>query len=179
MNIKKTYILFLFVIHEDQDKFVTSIAEEVSMLAMSSDVRYYYGSQSAIFTFTSMESFENLSEFFSIVFNEDGLTYIFLPLDKNKMSSGFSEEVGEHLFGALPSVITPIDISKLNKIKEEIENFANEDDDDNEYDNELIKLRKKSYTPSVNDILDKIAESGIKSLTSTEKTILDNYAKQL
>lgn len=179
METKKTYILFVFAVHEDQDKFVSIIGEEISMLAMTPDVRYYYGSHSAVFTFSSEESFENLSEFFSIVFTEDGFTYFFLPLDKNKMSSGFGEEVDKHLFGSIPLVKTPTDISKLNKIKEELEIYANEEDEDEEEDDILSKLKKQPHIPSVNDILDKITDKGMKSLTKTEKSILDNYSKQL
>ena len=68
-------------------------------------------------------------------------------------------------------------ISKINRINEMFEDLIHEDFD--EEDDEIEKLRSKSYEPSVNDILDKIRDVGIKSLTKQEKTILDNYAKQL
>lgn len=177
MKTKNTYILFVFVIDEDQDKFVTMLGEEISMLAMSTDVRYYYGPQSAVYVFTSGESFKNLSEFIKIMFEEEKIPFMLLPLDKENMTSGFGEEVDKHLFGNSPLVIKPTNISKINKINEMFEDLIQENFD--EEDNEIEKLRSKPYEPSVNDILDKIKDNGIKSLTKKEKTILDNYSKQL
>jgi len=34
MKTKNTYILFVFAVDEDQDKFVTTLGEEISMLAL-------------------------------------------------------------------------------------------------------------------------------------------------
>lgn len=177
MENRFTYILFVFAVHDDPDTFVGTIAEEISMVAMSPDVRYFYGPQSAVFTFSSQETFTNMSEILSIMFGQEKLTYMFLPLDKNKMSSGFGENVDKHLFGSTPLVIRPTNISQIKKINEMFEDLINEDFD--EEDNEIEKLKSKPYEPSVNDILDKIRDNGIKSLTKKEKSILDNYAKQL
>lgn len=177
MENRFTYILFVFAVHDDPDTFVGTIAEEISMVAMSPDVRYFYGPQSAVFTFSSQETFTNMSEILSIMFGQEKLTYMFLPLDKNKMSSGFGENVDKHLFGSTPLVIRPTNISQIKKINEMFEDLINEDFD--EEDNEIEKLKSKPYEPSVNDILDKIRDTGIKSLTKKEKSILDNYAKQL
>ena len=177
MKTKNTYILFVFAVDEDQDKFVTTLGEEISMLALSTDVRYYYGPQSAVYVFTSDEKFKKLSEFIKIMFEVENIPFMLLPLDKENMASGFGKEVDKHLFGNTPLVIKPTNISKINRINEMFEDLIHEDFD--EEDDEIEKLRSKSYEPSVNDILDKIRDVGIKSLTKQEKTILDNYAKQL
>lgn len=180
MENRFTYILFVFAVHDDPDSFVGTIAEEISMIAMSPDVRYFYGPQSAVFTFSSQETFHNMSEILSIMFGQEKLTYMFLPLDKNKMSSGFGENVDKHLFGSTPLVVIPTNISQINKINEMIEKLKDEDfEDEDEDDDEILKLKCQPQEPSVNDILDKIKDKGIKSLTNKEKTILDNYAKQL
>jgi hypothetical protein len=52
-------------------------------------------------------------------------------------------------------------------------------DDDDFEENEIEKLKSKPYVPSVNEILDKIGQYGVKSLSNEEKSILDNYSKQL
>ena len=50
---------------------------------------------------------------------------------------------------------------------------------EDDYDNEIMKIKSKPYVPSVNDILEKISITGMKSITIEEMTILDNYSKQL
>lgn len=45
-------------------------------------------------------------------------------------------------------------------------------------DNAFLRDKKQEkIEPTVDEILDKIAEKGIKSLTESEKNILDNYGK--
>ena len=102
MKNKNTYILFLFAMNDDQDEFVKMMANELSIVTSSSDVRYYYGPQSSVFVFTSNETFNDLSEIITITFEVDELTYMFLPLDKNNMVSGFGDTVDKHLFGEKP-----------------------------------------------------------------------------
>jgi hypothetical protein len=68
-------------------------------------------------------------------------------------------------------IINP-NIDELNK---ELMEFCDDEDDDDL----LVKLRNKTIDPSIDEILDKIGETGMKSLTTKEKTILDNYSKQL
>lgn len=180
MKSKNTYILFLFAMNEDQDQFVTMMGNELSMVAASSDVRYYYGPQSSVFVFTSYETFKDLSEMITIMFEVDELTYMFLPLDKNNMTSGFGDTVDSHLFGEKPLTSESTNITKaFNAFKEDFDEFAQMCEDD--YEDEIVKLKRKSkpYVPSVNEILDKIKNHGISSITIEEKTILDNYSKQL
>lgn len=177
MKTKYTYILFVFATHDDPDSFVSIIGEEISLISMSPDVRYFYGPQASVFTFSSESKFEDLSEFFKIMLGDDKLSFIFLPLDKDKMCSGFGEDVDKHLFGLTPLAIIPTNITKINKIREELENLESEDEYDD--DDEIERIRTRGNEPSVNDILDKIRIMGIKALTNQEKNILDNYSKQL
>ena len=178
MKNKNTYILFLFAMNEDQDQFVKMMGNELSIVAASPDVRYYYGPQSSVFVFTSNESFKELSEIISIMFEVAELTYMFLPLDRNNMSSGFGDTVDKHLFGDKPLTNESTNISNAFKaFKEDFNEFAQMCEDD--YDNEIVKLKSKPYVPSVNEILEKISNSGMNSISIEEKTILDNYSKQL
>jgi len=177
MNDKKTYILFVFAIHDDPDTFVEALGSEISLVTMSPDVRYYYGPQASVYTFSSFSSFNDLNSILKVLLNDLGITYMFLPLDKSKFGSGFDEDVNTHLFGIKPLSLKPINVSKLDEIRKELEDMLTDDDDFEE--NEIEKLKSKPYTPSVNEILDKIGQYGVKSLSKEEKTILDNYSKQL
>ena len=175
MKTKNTYILFLFVATENQDELVTMISEEISMVAMSPDVRYYYGPQSAVYVFTSNENFNDLSSLIKIMFSDAEMAYMFLPLDKNNMTSGFGDTVDSHLFGSTPITTKPSIISKFRKKEDDFECYPDDDEDD-----DLIKkLQSKPSKPTVNEILDKIRTKGMSSITIEEKTILDNYSKQL
>lgn len=178
MKNKNTYILFLFAMNENQDEFVKMMGNELSIVATSPDVRYYYGPQSSVFVFTSNETFNELSEILTIMFEVDELTYMFLPLDRNNMTSGFGKTVDKHLFGDKPLTTDSTSITQaFRAFKDDFDEFAQMCEDD--YDNEIVKIKSKPYVPSVNDILDKIKITGINSITIEEKTILDNYSKQL
>jgi len=178
MKSKNTYILFLFAMNDDQDEFVKMMANELSIVASSSDVRYYYGPQSSVFVFTSNETFNDLSEIITITFEVAELTYMFLPLDKNNMVSGFGDTVDKHLFGEKPLTNESTNITQaFRAFKDDFDEFAQMCEDD--YDNEIMRIKSKPYVPSVNDILEKISITGMKSITIEEKTILDNYSKQL
>ncbi len=175
MKNKNTYILFLFVVTENQDELVTMISEEISMVAMSPDVRYYYGPQSAVYVFTSNEDFNELSSLIKTMFTDAEMVYMFLPLDKNNMTSGFGDTVDSHLFGSTPLTSKPTIFSKFKNKQEDFECYADDEDDD-----DLIKkLQSKPSKPTINEILDKIRIKGMSSITIEEKTILDNYSKQL
>lgn len=181
---KNTYILFLFVADENQDDFITMVSEEIAVVSRSFDVRYYYGPQSAIFVLTSDKEFNDLSQYIKIIFSDGETPYMFLPLDKTNMTSGFGEEIDRHLFGPTPLSVNSIDVSDLSKLKDDNNKFKDEFndmcfDDDDEDDNFFNKLLSKPYVPTVNEILDKIGRTGINSLTKDEKEILDNYSKQL
>lgn len=177
MKNKNTYILFVFAIHDDPDSFVVALGDEISLVTMSPDVRYFYGPQASVFTFSSDTDFDDLNSLLKILLTDLGITYMFLPLDKTKFGSGFDDDVNKHLFGTKPLSLKPINISKLDKIREELENMF--DDSECDDDNDLLNLMKKPYVPSVNEILDKIGQQGMKSLSKEEKEILDNYSKQL
>lgn len=174
---KYDYILLIFMRSEDQDNFVNEIGKDLALLADSKNVKYYYGDETAIFTFSSKTIYKDLSEYLGIMYDTRNLQYIFMPLDKNNISTGFNEIVNDHLFNDKNTdtgqikIITP-NIDELNK---ELMEFCDDEDDDDL----LVKLRNKTIDPSIDEILDKIGETGIKSLTTKEKTILDNYSKQL
>ena len=74
-----TYILFVFAVHDDPDKLVSVIGEEISLISMSDNVRYFYGPQSSVFTFTSESTFEEISELITIMFSDYEFTYMLLP----------------------------------------------------------------------------------------------------
>ena len=55
--------------------------------------------------------------------------------------------------------------------------ILSEEDMDKMFENILTQVNNKEPKPSIDDILEKIQEMGIDSLTNFEKQILDEYAK--
>jgi len=59
--------------------------------------------------------------------------------------------------------------------------FENYYDEDNENDIALMllnEIKKNLNTPSLDQLLDKMVEQGVDSLTPYEKAILDNYSQK-
>jgi hypothetical protein len=67
--------------------------------------------------------------------------------------------------------------SKLRERKEELRNFTFEFLMPTDF-NQMVQKNEPDYLPTVDEILDKISENGIESLTEKEKEILDNYGKR-
>jgi hypothetical protein len=67
--------------------------------------------------------------------------------------------------------------SKLKERKEELKNFTFDFLIPVDFD-KMVQKNEPDYLPTVDEILDKISEKGIDSLTETEKEILDNYGKR-
>jgi hypothetical protein len=158
---------------------------EISQLTKVNGVKYHFGPQAAIYTFETKSSFENVKSFFDTILGDLSITHILVPVKTDKMSYWFEKQFEKHLFGT--------DICKSNEeySKEEQEmlqdqmfggrNIFDDIDEDDEDEDEIQKIVKKSMeverkSPSLDDILDKINEKGMSSLTKIEKDLLKQYS---
>jgi DNA-directed RNA polymerase specialized sigma subunit len=68
--------------------------------------------------------------------------------------------------------------TELESIIEFFKSINSDDLVEEEDEDEIIKLKKskKKESPNIDQILDKIVDKGMNSLTKKEKKILDNYA---
>lgn len=186
------YILYVLDKRENQDEFINELAKEMCYMLDMKDVKFYYGEENAIFTFQTKQDFPLLSELLGIIMEMNKVPYILLPYSNDKMSFFLSKDVSDHLFSDKLSEDTKMDeyLDKLNKMGDNMKNlddilFKNifSDDEDDEDDDVLKKIYrendKKVGQNKIDQIFDKINKLGIKSLTTQEKQILDNYSKQL
>lgn len=186
------YILYVLDKRENQDEFINELAKELCYMLDMKDVKFYYGEENAIFTFQTKQYFPLLSELLGIIMEMNKVPYILLPYSNDKMSFFLSKDVSDHLFSDKLSEDTKMDeyLDKLNKMGDNMKNlddilFKNffSDDEDDEDDDVLKKIYrendKKVGQNKIDQIFDKINKLGIKSLTTQEKQILDNYSKQL
>jgi hypothetical protein len=176
------YILFVFAAHEQQEKLVNSIAEDISAVSDLSDVKFYFGPESAIYVFKSSESFKLIKDFFKVRLGLSNIVYFLTEFDKDKTDYFLTDEVKKHLFES-----EDFKYKMTNEEKDEIDNmllrefndekfklFCEELEDD---DDDIMKMKKKTKEPTLNDLLDKISSEGINSLNKKEKELLNKYSK--
>ena len=187
----KKYVLCVDAKHDNQDEFVRLIANEIALITMSPDVRFYYGNDSMIFTFQSSEPTEDIFEFVGIVLGATKITYMLFPYTDDNLSVNLTDEVKKYLFGGEDLVKNDentISVQNLlnddNINQELLFEFYSESSDELDDDDEVLQKiyrenNKKKKKPSVDEILDKIRLGSINSITKEEKEILDNYSKQL
>lgn len=177
------YILFVFAEHPNQDDFVKNIAEDISVVSDSENIKYYYGPSSAMITFKSKDSIQDLSEFLGIIFFSDKIVHVLLPYSHDNMSVGMSPESFKHLFGiemgesmsGIETTAQNVDdnVDAIEKFKFIVKDTYEDEDEDYE----LERIKQKPQSLDVDTILDKISLNGIDSLTVKEKNFLETYSK--
>ena len=177
------YILFVFAEHPNQDDFVKNIAEDISVVSDSENIKYYYGPSSAMITFKSKDSIQDLSEFLGIIFFSDKIVHVLLPYSHDNMSVGMSPESFKHLFGVemgesmsgIETTAQNVDdnVDAIEKFKFIVKDTYEDEDEDYE----LERIKQKPQSLDVDTILDKISLNGIDSLTVKEKNFLETYSK--
>jgi hypothetical protein len=190
---KNKFILFVFAKSEDQDTFVTQIAEEIALITKTNNLRYYYGGEACVFTFDCVEDFNAIQEYVDIILSEDKIVYFLLPYSNDNLSYSLPKTVSDHLFGDNLSDIKKMDQDlekRFKKLDEELFdkmlNFMDdEDDDDNDHISKLIKqtktVTKDNYISEneFNSVLDKINSDGMSALTKKELDLLKQYSNQV
>jgi len=166
---------------EKQDDLVKLICSDISVMSDLGDVRYYYGPESIIITFNCSESLESIDSFLKLLYQKMNIVYLLFPYDKDKMSLMMDSETSKHLFDIDSVDTTPEKMSRITKevqkLFEETINSEILDSEISEEDVDIILSKQKVKEPTLDQILDKINENGISSLTEKELTLLNKYSK--
>ena len=192
------YILFIFAKHKDQEKFVKILAEEIIGITDSTDIKYYYGNESVIFTFDSKGSFVDINEFFQGILGESGIVYFLSPCEPDRMSYWIDGSIERHLFNPDKTNITventkeeQAEVQKLlfgegfdnnendvNFLEILIEEMSKEITNENDIDDiEQIKSKSKTNKKTLDQLLDKIIDEGYNSLSDSDLKSLNEYSK--
>jgi hypothetical protein len=182
------YILFVFAKNDKPKEFTEQIADELTVVSDVPNVNFYYGPESSVFTFSTLETFEDVKEYIEIILGVETITYILLPYTPDKMSYGLPDKVSKHLFNdgisdymsENPKNSPPTDFEVQNMLRNHIQNrfFLDLSDFDEENDDDEIALiRQKKQKLTFDDVFNKLAESGIKSLNKDELLILKQYSQ--
>ena len=186
MNGLTKYILFVFTKNDNPKEFTEQIADELSVLSDSPNLNYYYGPESSIFTISTLDSYEDVKEYVDMIVGIDEIMYILLPYTSDKLSYGLPNKISEHLFNDgigdyMSGTSTKIDENELevrnlmrNQIRDEFL-LKVEWMDIDDFPEEKIIRPKKVLT--FDELFDKIAESGIESLSQEELQTLNQYSK--
>jgi hypothetical protein len=139
-----------------------------------------------VFTISTLDSYEDVKDFVDMILGVGEIMYILLPFTPDKMSYGLPKKISEHLFndgvndymsGKTEKSDEKDDMVRnmiRDKIREEFF-LGMEWTDIDDFPEEKIVRTKKS--PTFDELFEKIAESGIESLTPEELVTLNQYSK--
>jgi hypothetical protein len=174
------YLLFVYGENENinNEEVTTNIAKELQPVTFANtQIKYIYGSGNAIYHFSSDMKFPEMSIYIDILIEEfEDFMYVLIPFD-GVIGSNAGETRLKHLLDLEE------DSENILKSKNEIdfEDFGNHDDFVFDFFINIINNKSVPNTQICNmtldELLDKILESGMESLSEVEKKKLEEYSK--
>lgn len=178
-----SYMLFIFGDFDEQENLATNLSSQLLTVVSSPFLKFTYGEYGVVFHFRSKELFSDLKEYIDMGMSEITEQYFLMEVTKNmdikmprKLKKDFLNIDGEEKKKETRTGEINVE-SKLRERKEELRNFTFEFLMPTDF-NQMVQNNEPDYLPTVDEILDKISEKGINSLTEQEKEILDNYGKR-
>ena len=187
------YMLFIFGDFKGKDKIIELIALQLSAFTdKHSYVKYNYGDYGVVVNFQSHLSFYNIRDHVHIILEKVAPQYFLFERPKH-MYAFMPPELKLNLFD-LNEENTNIEQKNVNfkdnmnlmdnfllnltsSFSTGIDNVLSEEDMEKMFENIMNKMEEREdYRPTIDEILDKIKNNGIGSLTKTEKQILDEYS---
>lgn len=186
----KTYMLFLYGVWSDENEMIRMLRDILLPVVDSGYLKFVHGPASGIASFKSQEDFEDISEYLEEHLPNFVTNYIFMPKPR-KMNYRFPMDMDKHLFDTDTNTNDLVDkqINYEISLEESIdESFFGGFEDINEIIGRIDEMFSefvtdvKNYTNNkkmeLDDILDKITEKGVSSLTEEEREFLDNQNKK-
>jgi hypothetical protein len=184
------YILFVFAKNDNPKEFTEQIAEDLCIISDTPNLNFYFGPESSVFTLSTLDSYEDVKDYVDMVLGVDEIMYMLLPYTSDKLSYGLPEKISKHLFNdgisdfmsekSLGSEPNEFEVRKMiqdqirDSFKLNIENF-DFDYDENEW-TDIDEIKNKQRSPSLDELLEKIKEKGLNSLTEKELLQLNKYS---
>lgn len=198
-NTMDGYLLFVFgnlTVEGSQEE----IASALLPITKDEKVKFIYGSYHMVVNLETDLPFDELKEFIYETLKSETFEYFLMPMS-DKTSVKLPENMAEHLFDLENDtdkvhVFTQMNVEELKRrdkqTDEELDLIMNyflsntafnldmemgmEDEED---DDDLIKqVMNKTKKPSIDELLEKIVENGMDSLTLQEKQLLDEYSNE-
>jgi hypothetical protein len=190
MNGLTKYILFVFAKNDNPKEFTEQIAEELCVISDTPNLNFYFGPESSVFTISTLDSHQDVKDYVDMILDVGDIMYVLLPYTSDNLSYGLPEKISKHLFNdgindfmsekPNNSYTEEFEVRKMiqDKIRDDfnlnVDNFDFEYDEDEWSDIDKIKNKKRS--PSLDELLEKIKEKGLNSLTEKELSQLNKYS---
>lgn len=171
------YVLFAFGDYTKEDPIIDLIVDFVSQIS-SNEVKFQYGDSGIIVSFKTIKTSDEIVEFFETNLTKLTAMFFVFPVTDNSIMS-MDTEIYDHLFEKTdkksegPSFNFVSDMTDIPEFQDGDMTYLNK-----LFDMLLKPLEVKKRALTLNELLDKISEKGINSLTNDEKNQLDEYAKK-
>lgn len=186
------YLLIFFARFGNNKKLLSDILAQFDSILSSNFLKYQEGGDFVIAHFETEETLKNLREFCSLVLDGTVGNYILFPYNKN-VSLSLPEDFKEHLFDLDND---SLNIQLLNEGLDKCD--IEEEDDNDDVDDILSEIYKKNNKKhplehllktvfdrpqeeklSLDELLEKVQNNGLKSLTKKENELLYDYSKRI
>jgi hypothetical protein len=190
MNNLTKYILFVFAKNDNPKEFTEQIAEELCVISDTPNLNFYFGPESSVFTISTLDSHQDVKDYVDMILDVGDIMYVLLPYTSDNLSYGLPEKISKHLFNdgindfmsekPNNSYTEEFEVRKMiqDKIRDDfnlnVDNFDFEYDEDEWSD--IDKIKNKQRSPSLDELLEKIKEKGLNSLTEKELSQLNKYS---
>jgi L-rhamnose isomerase len=172
--IMKKYFLVLFGEFKSEE-FCKDVALTITPMVDSPQLKFQHSNGALLFHFASEVDQAEMYDFFSVSFF--GLVSSFILTENtDNLSLYMPEDAKVHLLdleNASGDVSMNIDLSDPNLFEDEFD----EEDEDDFMALVLNKVKDKIKRPSLDQLLEKVGNKGVESLTPFEKDTLDAYSK--
>jgi len=170
------YLLFVYYDNTVENPEITTneIGAQLSQQITSKEVKFMFGERHAIFHFTSDLTFDEMGGWVDIIVDDlKCFEYFLIPKPKNT-ASNFNEENLAYLLSLRKTRAKKNKPAPPRKF-----DFNNKDFEPFKELRDLFKSFKKPEVCdlSLDELLDKISEFGMESLTELERKKLDDYSK--
>jgi len=178
-----SYMLFIYGDFIESEILIQELSGQMLPLISSPYLKYTYGEFGVVFHFRSNEIFSELKEYFDMVLNEITEQYFLIETTSSNFDIKMPKKLKKDFLSIDGEVkkeenkTGEINVeAKLKERREELKNFTFEFLLPADFP--PMGNRVEILDPTVDEILDKIVEKGIESITEREKEILDNYGKK-
>ena len=180
----KRYMLFIFGDFTEMENFINDISYQLVTVISSKFLKFNYGEFGMTLHFRTKETFEDLKEYVDMCLEDLVEQYFLIEATENvdikmdrKLKKDFLNIDGDTKKEETKTGTINVD-TVINERREELKNFTFEFLMPEDFIPLNQMMNAEIEYPTVDEILDKISEKGIETLTEKEKEILDNYGKR-
>ena len=168
----KKYLLVVFGDFTDT-KLLSKIATGMTPIVDSPQLKLHQSSGSVVFHFATELEQDDLNDFLTGLFYGTS-DYFILTEMTDKVTVSMNDELRAHLLDL--DNFTEFDgVSKVNDLFPSEEDLVNDASMFVEF--LLDEFQTEIKKPTLNELLDKISDKGLQSLTKFEKEVLDSFSK--